>query len=167
MDFKFDAIADVMSAELLEAGVWEHLGRPGKEDEKLYADKDEKFPMEVLVRSYRSETFKAGQLAAQAIAANTRTDRGKSKVQRELDAVAFARSRNFALLAVSFRNMSKADLGKTVSPDMPDKIAMSKLPNLQWLVERVFAIGFDDGHFGLPTEDGEGNADGAAAEEPL
>lgn len=160
LNLKLDAVKGIVNADAIENGAWLHLRSPhvrdGEEEgDLLYLDpEDKRRPIRALVRSYRSQHFRAQDFKVQTKAlGQARRMKGAKQQDAIMEEAAWLeRPRRFAALLVSLDNVSKESPG-VQTPSEEDKIELAsksseEAGNYQWLVDQVMKFGFDDDNFG-------------------
>lgn len=148
MTLKLDVAQRVVSANKIDAGTWMPVTMPGDASSPVFADAEGKFPAEVLVRSYRSKSFKDRVYAANAAQASARKSTSKNMADLVREGEETGRPRNFSWLVMGMRNLDSSQLGVVVIPSEEDLFALAQQPDSQWLVDQVMNHAYTDSNYG-------------------
>jgi hypothetical protein len=159
--FEIDVTEGIQSKDLIENGAWLHLrgiAPPGEEEgEPIYlkdaeGKPDKTKPFRAMVRSVRSEYFRARDLRIQTLASS----KAQRAPRREQDAiiessVAAERPKRFSFLLVCFENASQKVPG-VQKPSEEELITFAKQGEYQFIVDQVMRFAFEDRNYGTAEQ---------------
>ncbi len=154
MTLKLSSVANILSNDTIENGVWIHLNDPVS-GEPLYCGGDKSKPVRVLTISTLSRAFEAfiDELVRAGARTNRRVKNEEAKQELTLKRIKEEQPRSFAIVAKKLQWFDPET--EFQEPGEDDKVALAKNPATKWIAEQVVGAANEPSNYGVEAEEGK------------